>query len=167
MMNAPRCPYVLAAVLSAAVLIAGCTGAEPQAEVDPVESSALPLNPTRARLQDLSGSILLFHGAYGRLPRSLSELRLSTGLRAEQITDPVTNRPFIYMPAGLASSSGGRTIVLLAAPAPVDDMCFAIAVSRPGGGLLANVVTFPAAAYPAMRAGANEPAGAGSDGGGG
>lgn len=167
MMSLRRPGRVVAAGLLAAVLVAGCAAAPQAGAVDPADSSVLAPNPTRARLQDLSGSILLFHGAYGRLPRSLSELRLSTGLRAEQITDPVSHRPFIYRPAGLASSSDGGAVVLLAAPAPADDRCFAVAISRPGRGLLANVVTFPAGAYPAMRASANEPSGAGANGGGG
>ena len=138
------------AVMLMAMLVAGC--GEPSPAPKPTEQqSVFAPNDSASRLQDLAGSMLLFQGAYGRLPNDLEELRLATGLRPEQIVDPVTGRPFAYSPAGVAASSEGRTIVAMAAPPPGGEACYGISVSRTPGGILTDIVPFPAEAYRTMQ----------------
>jgi hypothetical protein len=104
-------------------------------------------------LHDVCGSILLFHGAYRRLPHSLAELQRATGLRQRQITDPVSNKPFLYAPGGLAVSAKGPRIVAVAAPAPAARTGWAVSVRHEEGTLRAEVVALPASAFEKMQAG--------------
>ena len=146
-------PSILAAACAMA-LLAGCVS-EP---VDPAPREVpTGLNPTAERLHEICGSILLFHGAYHRMPESLEELRRATGMTPDAIIDPVTRRPFAYVPEGFATSPAGRRAVLLAAPGPGAETCWAVTVLQANRSLSAKVVALPAEAF-AELAGKQTPA---------
>ncbi|NLF30814.1 MAG: hypothetical protein GX591_08000 [Planctomycetes bacterium] len=145
---------VLAAL--AVAMAGGCAPARTPVNGNP--SAAFAPDPTASQLQDLAGAMLLFFGAYDRLPTELDELQSATGLQDAQLVDPVTARPFLYDPTGLALASAGRMIVLLAAPAPGARVCYGLTVYRNSGGMHADVVTFPADAWATIRAAPDAPA---------
>jgi hypothetical protein len=141
-------------------ILAGCNGAAeaPAPSSEPGPSVFAP-DETGSRLQEMGGSLLLFRGSYGRMPESLQELKLATGLADQQIIDPATGAEFVYSPTGLAAGPAQQTIFVLAAPAPGADVCQGLSLDSGPGGLRTDVVTFPAEAYEMMKPAASTPAG--------
>ncbi len=106
--------------LSLSLCVTGCaTSQSGSANADgrsPRGEPSIAIDSVADRLHDISGSILLFYNAYHRLPESLNELCLVTGLSPRQVNDPATDKPFTYRPQGLGQFPGGGVIVLAAAP---------------------------------------------------
>jgi hypothetical protein len=131
----------LAAV--AAALAAGCT------QGGRVERPAPPagLDPLAEQLHDICGNLLWFESMYHRLPRSVDELCLATGLDARRVIDPVTGKPFAYDPAGFAASQTAERILLVAAPAPAAKTRWCVSMVQAGGTSTCRVIAVPADAF--------------------
>jgi hypothetical protein len=140
---------VLAAIGS---LVIGCANpAQPMPEKP--EAAPGAFDPAAERLHDITGSLLLFRGAYGRMPTDLDELRLVTGLTSDATIDPATDKPFAYSREGFASSAGGRRLYVLAAPTPQRKSCLAVSITTGPGSGTGDVEVLPPEAYAKMTTG--------------
>ena len=146
------------AMFALLVMLTGCQPT-PAAPVETEQS--LTLDPTADQLHDICGSILLFHGAYHRMPQSLAELCNATSLPTNAVRDRSTGAMFDYKPSGFATLSDGGSVVLLAGKAPPGESRWGIAMSQSGPTPVCKVVSVPPAAVtsgPAAKQAAPSPA---------
>jgi len=147
----PRRGAAALAAVAAAAMLAGCAMEPMKPTKPPRPTPAAGLDPVAEQLHDICGSLLLFHNAYQRLPSSLEELCLATGLDRQRVTDVATGRPFAYEPDGFATSSAGA-IVLLAGRPEGGDTCWGVVVAKSAKPITAKVVALPATAMRAAAA---------------
>lgn len=74
-------------------------------------------DPCATRLHELCGPLLLFFQSRQRLPDRIEELREIRGFENLEITCPVSNRPYVCRPIGIATGDGQPRIVIFD-PAP-------------------------------------------------
>jgi hypothetical protein len=130
-------------------LALGCAG-EPRPVARQPEDAPPAFDLAAQRLHDITGSLLLFHGAYGRMPTTLQELRLATGLAPHATIDPATEKPFAFSQEGFASSAGGRRLYVLAAPTPQRRTCLGVAITTTPGAKTGQIEVLPADALDKM-----------------
>jgi hypothetical protein len=133
---------------------AGDTGAKSQIP-DPAPDRAghptAPINPTDAcsdRLQDLAGSLLFYYAVNKRLPQTLTDLKDVDGnvIPPEQLTCPVSHKPYIYDPRGIPAGDKPGVIVLADPEPSHSGLRWAITVEKPRGPgqpLITHLVAVP------------------------
>jgi hypothetical protein len=143
-MNARR-PVAVVLCFLTVVALGGCQW--PEAPAAPVRTPAErdPLDPVAQRMHEVSGLILLFHGAYNRLPASLQELCVATGEDPSAVTDPATGRAIAYSSSSFASTSSAGKVIAYASPSAGDGACWCITFSEATGSAVCRVVPLPAA----------------------
>ena len=109
------------AILLAICLFAGCRPSTPpqngrtgaadlgqSATGDPIGTE-----PCAARLQEISGQLLLYYVAKRKLPESLDELRSYADVdQTPDYTCPVSHQPYTYTPNGLEGPQAGRRVIV-------------------------------------------------------
>ncbi|MFA7236831.1 MAG: hypothetical protein WC058_08205 [Phycisphaeraceae bacterium] len=123
---------------SAAVQAAGQSNAEPR--------QLSNTDPCAMRLHDLCGSLLEYYADHGRLPGTLGELEPTAELNPVlMLTCPVSDKPYIYDPAGMDAGDGTGRIIVYDAEASHLGMRWAIKIGELRGGkpLVARVVGLP------------------------
>jgi len=104
---------VLACCLVAALLVIGCRPAGPDIDRRPSVKKDL----CAERLHDVCGHLLLYYRIHRKLPATLADLRASADLPMPPLVCPVSEKPYVYDPAGL-SITGQRGRLVLYDPQP-------------------------------------------------
>jgi hypothetical protein len=111
-----------------------------------------PINPTDAcsnRLQDLAGSLLFYYAVNKRLPQTITDLKDVDGnvIPPEQLTCPVSHKPYVYDPRGIPAGGDRPGVIVLADPEPSHSgLRWAITVQKagnPGQPLITHLVAVP------------------------
>jgi hypothetical protein len=111
-----------------------------------------PINPTDAcsdRLQDLAGSLLFYYAVNKRLPQTITDLKDVDGnvILPEQLTCPVSHKPYVYDPRGIPAGGDKPGVIVLADPEPSHSgLRWAITVQKPpspGQPLITHLVAVP------------------------
>jgi hypothetical protein len=144
--------FPFASLALAALLTTGCASStasnpkpsEPNAKSqipDPAPDRAghptAPINPVDAcsdRLQDLAGSLLFYYAVNKRLPGTLTDLKDVDGnvIPPEQLTCPVSHKPYVYDPRGIPAGPAKPGVIVLADPEPTHSgLRWAITVEKP------------------------------------
>ena len=96
-----------------------------------------PINPVDAcsdRLQDLAGSLLFYYAVNKRLPQTLTDLKDVDGnvIPPEQLTCPVSHKPYVYDPRGIPAGPDKPGVIVLADAEPTHSgLRWAITVEKP------------------------------------
>jgi hypothetical protein len=93
-------------------------------------------DPCATRLHELSGLLLTYYAVNKHLPDRLDELAPLIDADATfETTCPASGQPYVYVPSGLQSSSGGeRYLILYDAVAAHGGLRWGIFVAPPHGG---------------------------------
>jgi hypothetical protein len=97
-------------------------------------------DPCATRLHELSGLLLTYYAINKHLPDRLDELAPLLDVDVDSATDldttcPASGQPYVYVPSGLQSSSGGeRYLVLYDAVPAHGGLRWGIFVAPPHGG---------------------------------
>ena len=78
------------------------------------------VDPCSERMEDIVGTLYLYHVLHQRLPDNLEDLRSVADITVDlNFTCPASGKPYIYNPTGLAAPGGGglRLILYDATPA--------------------------------------------------
>ena len=90
-----------AVCLSALLAVAGgCRGPE-QPSVEVVRLNALD-SPCAVRMGEVCETLLLYYAANGRLPATPADLAAARGPDAPPLVCPLSGKPYVYNPSGLA-----------------------------------------------------------------
>jgi len=121
---------IVVAGLLACVIAVGCASSKPSANgagaASPATAKAddIPINnealdPCADRLHELTGMLLLYYGAHGKLPAKLEDAAILSAHGTELLNCPVTHLPYVYDPKGPIVTAGGkaRLVVYDATPA--------------------------------------------------
>jgi hypothetical protein len=103
-------------------------------------------DPCAARLQDISGQLLLYYAVNRKLPDKLDDLRSLADVDAEtNYTCPETGQPYVYAPQTLRASGLARLLVVYdAAPGKQGRRwCILIGEPKPGKPLATWVEPIP------------------------
>jgi len=127
----------LAASLAAAALAPGCLPPPPR----PARPNVLT-DPCAERLHNLCGNLLLYYSAHKKLPPALEDLISAGSFSRSPAVCPVSNRPYVYDPAGLPLPKRRGRLVLYDPLPSHAKMRWGILVGppAPGGLITANVV---------------------------
>jgi hypothetical protein len=100
----------------------------------PSGSAAGAVEPCAARLQDISGALLLFFQEHNRLPDTLDELRPMNAFGAPlQFVCPTNGQPYVYATAPVQGDPGARWILMYDAT-PLHDGHRWVILGRPPQG---------------------------------
>ncbi len=129
--------------------LVGCasTSSPPTPQAQPTPP-AIEIDSVADRLHDISGSLLLFYHAQRRLPVSLAELSMGTGLSARQLIDLATGQPFSYNPAGFGDVAGAGRIIVASAQQDDSEFRWCVVIDTSAATPLCRVLPVPLAARP-------------------
>jgi hypothetical protein len=140
-------------LILAILLGAGCSAppAKPahRASTAPANTSVAPLSntdPCAMRLHDICGPLLLYYATNHHLPPALDDLRAVPGFESvRDFTCPVSQKPYIYNPAGLPAPVSGSRLILYDPEPSHAGMRWAISIieSQNDGPLIAKVMALP------------------------
>lgn len=137
----PRWVARLAAVMTAAAILGGC-----QTPTRNIREPGSVIDPCADRLHDICGHLLLYYSLNKRLPRTLDDCRAHSDAAAvPPFTCPVSGKPYLYRPEGLAlPGRTGRLVLYDATPAHAE-MRWGILISQAHGGgpLTTRVLLIP------------------------
>jgi hypothetical protein len=111
-----------------------------------------PINPVDAcsnRLQDLAGSLLFYYAVNKQLPPTLADLKDVDGnvIPPEQLTCPVSHKPYIYDPRGIPAGPNKPGVIVLADPEPSHSgLRWAVSIEKsrnPGQPLVTHLIAAP------------------------
>jgi hypothetical protein len=133
----------LACCLALGALAAGCQ--TPDTSLPSVRRPSLQVDPCAERLHDLCGKLLLYHGIHSKLPGTLEELKALGSATLPPLVCPVSGKPYIYHPDGLAIRGWSGRLVLYDAMPSHSGMRWGVLVEDPGSGktLTARVLLLP------------------------
>jgi hypothetical protein len=112
--NLKSCAVVLglACCVALATIAVGCQTAAPMARKAGVE-----IDPCAERLHEICGHLLLYYSAAGTLPKNLADLRGASSDPLPPLVCPISGKPYVYNPEGLAvQGRRGRVVIYDAAP---------------------------------------------------
>jgi hypothetical protein len=128
--------------------VAGCAGTKPAAppRVGPTTIPTRNTDPCAMRLHEAAGALLLYYATHHDLPPNLDALEKAPGAEeAGDFTCPISHKPYIYDPKGVAAPNPSERLVLYDAEPSHDGRRWAIAVIPPQGEgpLIAKVIAVP------------------------
>src|SRR5439155_26005153 len=103
----------IVALLAAACLVPGCAALAPQTRPGsrPYLTST---DPCAMRLHEVCGALLLYYNAHHALPPTVAAIEQVPGAgEVGDMTCPVSHKPYIYIPAGVATAPGSPERVVL------------------------------------------------------
>lgn len=110
--------------------------------------------PCAARLQEISGQLLLYYVGKRKLPESLDELRSYADVdQTPDYTCPVSHQPYIYVPNGLEAPQAGRRVIVYDST-PVHEnarWCITMVPAHGKQPLMMDVVKIPELVFEALR----------------
>lgn len=100
-------PLRLAVLCTVLATLAGCAGGPtPESSVD--EQTA----PCAGRLHDISGRLLMYYSLHNKLPANVRELDKVDASPATPAVCPVSGKPYIYRPTGVALQGRAGRLIL-------------------------------------------------------
>lgn len=140
---------VLAAAVALAVLAAGC---QKQATTPEVRRPSLEKDPCAERLHDLSGRLLLYYATHHRLPETLAALPPLDPAHPTPTVCPVSGKPYVYRPKGLAVSGQPGRLVLYDLEPSHAGMRWGVFIDKASGDnrLTARVILLPEDLAPSL-----------------
>lgn len=124
-------------------LAAGCQAQ--QASAPAVQRPSVRMDPCAQRLHDICGHLLYYHLVHNKLPPTLEDLKPTGDLPLPPAVCPVSGRPYVYNPVGLASPDRRGRLVMYDPQPSHSGMRWAIMVSTPADGtsVTARVILLP------------------------
>jgi hypothetical protein len=139
--------------------LAGCQPSPQQAQLPPAHGVsnqadqtasadvALATDPSAMRLNDISGALLLYYATNKQFPNQLEELNAGGySDRRLRFTNPVTDKPYVYVPTGLMLGGHRKRIILYDQTPTPDGRRFCLVTvldSRPGSAQAVEILSLP------------------------
>jgi hypothetical protein len=143
--------YTFTSIILAAVLMCGCRSIH---SPGPSSSAAKPVvDPCSARLHDIGGAILLYYALNRRMPARLEDVADLADLDAPlNFTCPLSGRPYLYNPKGLAIPGTDKRIIVYDSTPAHDGQrrCLLMPPITPGKAVSTDVQSFPEKVFSAL-----------------
>jgi hypothetical protein len=122
-------------------------GAANQADQNSPSDLDLAMDPSAARLNDISGAMLLYYATNKQLPDQLEELNAGGYSDGKlKFTSPASGKPYVYVPTGLMLEAHRKRIILYD-PTPTQGgrrFCLVMALGMPAGSAQAvEILSLP------------------------
>jgi hypothetical protein len=141
----------------------GCQQAKPQQRSDPLAGlssdtaldtsvqtaspeTAVRSDPCAERVHNIGGTLLLYYASHQQMPQRLEELKpLADFDQPIELTCPVSGKPYLYAPNGLAAVGKEKRIVVYDAEPSHDGRrwCLFMLPAKPGQALAVEVLEVP------------------------
>jgi hypothetical protein len=141
-------------VVACAIIAGGCRSTPHKSARASTKTLDVNTDPCAMRLHEISGALLLYFATHRDLPPTIEALEKAPGATdAGPLVCPVSNLPYLYLPAGLPAPDRESLIVLADAQPSHAGMRWAVTILPPANGpLIAKVVPIPESQFPRIPA---------------